>query len=325
MGFNHFDKKGNAVMVDVSEKAVTSRSATAKGTIVVSSEVLTAIQDGTAKKGDVLGVARVAGIMAVKKASELIPMAHPLPITKASIDFVLEEEQHKITAFCTVKTDGKTGVEMEALTGVNIALLTIYDMCKAMDKRMRIENIHLCEKSGGKSGDFSYGPQQPVFSICGIKNSGKTTMLEKLIPELISRGIKVAVLKNGGHFTPDVPGTDTYRFLQVGASGTIIFDDHQFSSSRKTLPPYEELFTMFPDADLLLVEGLRDSALPKLEMVKPNDERSPALSEEKVLGYIAENADYDSSKMVFDREDVKGISDYIVSLLESGALEGATL
>lgn len=325
MGFNHFDENGNAVMVDVSEKAVTSRTATAKGSIVVSSEVLSAIHGGTAKKGDVLGVARVAGIMAVKKTSELIPLAHLLPVTKAAIEFELDDEQHKITAFCTVRTDGKTGVEMEALTGVNVTLLTIYDMCKAMDKRMRMENIHLCQKTGGKSGDFSYGPEQPVIAICGIKNSGKTTMLEKLIPELISRGLKVAVLKNGGHFTPDVPGTDTYRFLQVGASGTVIFDGKQFSVSRKSLPPDDELFAMFPDADLLLVEGLRDSALPKLEMVKPDDERSPALSEDKVLGYIAENGAFQSAKPVFDREDVKGIADFILRLLQSRALEGAVL
>ena len=119
MGFNHFDEHGNAIMVDVSGKAVTSRTATAKGSIVVSPETLKAIHEGTAKKGDVLGVARVAGIMAVKKTSDLIPMAHPLPIMKVSVDFELDDEQHKVTAFCTVKTDGKTGVEMEALTGVN--------------------------------------------------------------------------------------------------------------------------------------------------------------------------------------------------------------
>lgn len=325
MGFNHFDEKGNAVMVDVSGKSVTSRTATAKGSIVVSPEVLTAIREGTAKKGDVLGVARVAGILAVKKTSELIPMAHPLPIMKASVDFELDEEQHKVTAFCTVKTDGKTGVEMEALTGVNVALLTIYDMCKAMDKRMRMENIHLCEKTGGKSGNFSYGPQQPVIAVCGIKNSGKTTVLEKLIPELLSRGLKLAVFKNGGHFTPDTPGTDTYRFLEAGASGTLFFDDEQYQVSHKTLPPYEELFTQFPDADLLLVEGLRGTALPKLEIIKPDDDRSPALPEDKVLGYIAENGAFEASVPVFDREDVKGIADFIMELYESGALKGAVL
>lgn len=325
MGFNHFDEQGNAIMVDVSEKAVTSRTATAKGSIVLSAEALKAVVSGTAKKGDVLGVARIAGIMAVKRTSDLIPLAHPLPITKVSLDFQIDEAQNTITALCTVRTDGKTGVEMEALTGVNTALLTVYDMCKAIDKRMHLENIHLVSKTGGKSGDFVYGPAQPVLSVCGIKNSGKTTLLEKLIPELINRGLKVAVLKNGGHFKPDTPGTDTYRFLEVGASGTVIFDGHQLSVSRKSMPDYDELFQLFPDADLLLVEGLRDTALPKIEMVKPGDSRSPALTEDKVLAYCAADGAYTSEKPVLSRDNVAEVADFILDLYESGALKGAVL
>jgi len=108
------------------------------------------------KKGDVLGVARVAGIMGVKRTSELIPMCHPLPIQKCSVDYELDESNGIIRAFCTVKTEGKTGVEMEALTGVQVTLLTIYDMCKAIDKHMVMSNIHLVEKTGGKSGDFHF-------------------------------------------------------------------------------------------------------------------------------------------------------------------------
>ena len=156
MEFNHFDKNGNAIMVDVSEKPVTARTAVAVGSIRVSSEIVDAVQNGTAQKGDVLGVARVAGIMATKLTSELIPLTHPLPLTKVSVDFAVNAEAGTITATCTAKTDGKTGVEMEALTGASVALLTIYDMCKAIDKRMCIENIHLLEKHGGKSGDFYY-------------------------------------------------------------------------------------------------------------------------------------------------------------------------
>ena len=156
MEFNHFDKNGNAIMVDVSEKPVTARTAVAVGNIRVSSEIVDAVQNGTAQKGDVLGVARVAGIMATKRTSELIPLTHPLPLTKVSVDFAVNAEAGTITATCTAKTDGKTGVEMEALTGASVALLTIYDMCKAIDKRMCIENIHLLEKHGGKSGDFYY-------------------------------------------------------------------------------------------------------------------------------------------------------------------------
>ena len=156
MEFNHFDKNGNAIMVDVSEKPVTARTAVAVGTIRVSPEIINAVQNGTAQKGDVLGVARVAGIMATKRTSELIPLTHPLPLTKVSVDFAVNAEAGTITATCTAKTDGKTGVEMEALTGASVALLTVYDMCKAIDKRMFIENIHLLEKHGGKSGDFYY-------------------------------------------------------------------------------------------------------------------------------------------------------------------------
>jgi len=153
-GFTHFDNKGNAIMVDVSEKEHTSRIATAKGKIKVNKEVFDAIKNNTSAKGDVLGVARVAGIMAAKKTSDLIPMCHPLMIAKASVDFNLCEEELYVEAICTVKVNGQTGVEMEALTGVNVALLTIYDMCKALDKRMEITEVHLEYKNGGKSGEF---------------------------------------------------------------------------------------------------------------------------------------------------------------------------
>ena len=157
MEFNHFDKNGNAIMVDVTGKEITTRTASAEGSIRVSEEIIEAIKNGTAEKGDVLGVARVAGIMAAKRTPELIPMCHPLLLNKCSVDFRIDELAKSVTAVCTVRTDGKTGVEMEALTGVSVALLTIYDMCKALDKRMCIENVHLVFKQGGKSGDFSYG------------------------------------------------------------------------------------------------------------------------------------------------------------------------
>lgn len=154
---NHFDENGNAVMVDVSEKKITKRTAEATGYMQVGQAVMEAVTCGAVKKGDVLGVARVAGIMAVKKTSELIPMCHPLPLQKCSVDFELDKENFRIHVFCRVKTEGKTGVEMEALTGVHIALLTIYDMCKAIDKTMTMSGIHLVEKTGGKSGTFRFG------------------------------------------------------------------------------------------------------------------------------------------------------------------------
>ena len=154
--FTHFDDQGNAYMVDVSDKEITRRTAVAQGTIHVSPEVMDAVTGHKIKKGDVYTVAQVAGIMGTKRTSDLIPMCHPLSLTNAKVTFETDEEACTITAFCTAVTDGKTGVEMEALTGVSVTLLTIYDMCKAIDKRMLISDIHLVTKSGGKSGDFTY-------------------------------------------------------------------------------------------------------------------------------------------------------------------------
>ena len=156
----HFDDHGNAVMVDVSNKDITARTAVAKGRIMVNADVMKAILNHTVKKGDVLGVARVAGIMAVKNTSSLIPMCHPLAINKCQIDFAVHKEAGSIQAVCLVKTEGKTGVEMEALTGVTVALLTVYDMCKAIDKNMEITDIFLEKKTGGKSGDIFNGEDQ---------------------------------------------------------------------------------------------------------------------------------------------------------------------
>lgn len=150
--FTHFNQNGEAVMVDVSEKADTVREATASGKITMSQECFEKVKKGETGKGDVLAVARISGIMGAKKTSELIPLCHILNLSKVEIDFELEEENCAFIAKCTVKTVGKTGVEMEALTGVNVALLTIYDMCKAVDKGMEISGIHLLRKSGGKSG-----------------------------------------------------------------------------------------------------------------------------------------------------------------------------
>lgn len=152
--FNHFDADGNAVMVDVSEKSPTVRVAVADGTIRLTPPILAAITGRTAAKGDVLGVAQVAGIMATKRTGDLIPLCHPLMLSHSAIEFTILEEECAVRATCTVKLTGKTGVEMEALTGVSVALLTIYDMCKALDKGMEITDIHLVHKEGGKSGSY---------------------------------------------------------------------------------------------------------------------------------------------------------------------------
>ena len=152
----HFDSKGNARMVDVSEKNKTVREATAVSRIRVSKETIDAIEQGKVGKGDVLGVARVAGIMASKQTSNLIPMCHSLMISSSNVDFEINREECYIDITAIVKIVDKTGVEMEALTAATVAALTIYDMCKAIDKRMVIENTHLLKKTGGKSGEFNF-------------------------------------------------------------------------------------------------------------------------------------------------------------------------
>jgi len=151
----HLDAEGNAHMVDVSEKDVTSRSATAKALVEMLPATLALILEGKAKKGDVIATARIAGIMAAKKTHELIPLCHPLMITKVTVDFAPDTAASTIEVTATVKVEGKTGVEMEALTACSVAALTLYDMCKAVDRGMKITNLRLVEKAGGKSGHFT--------------------------------------------------------------------------------------------------------------------------------------------------------------------------
>jgi cyclic pyranopterin phosphate synthase len=153
----HLDDKGQARMVDVSAKDATTRLATARGRIAMTAETLAMITERRAKKGDVLAAARIAGIMAAKKTHELIPLCHPLLISGVSVDFTPDMKASSIEVEATVKVEGKTGVEMEALTAVSVACLTIYDMCKSADRAMRIGDIRLVEKSGGKSGHYSAG------------------------------------------------------------------------------------------------------------------------------------------------------------------------
>jgi cyclic pyranopterin monophosphate synthase len=150
----HFDRAGNAAMVDVSDKPVTGRTATARARVVMQAETLALIQNGAARKGDVLGVARLAGIMAAKRTPELIPLCHPLPITAVSVDLAPDLAGPAVEIEATVRTTAQTGVEMEALTAVSVAALTVYDMCKSADRGMRIEAIRVVHKAGGKSGEF---------------------------------------------------------------------------------------------------------------------------------------------------------------------------
>ena len=152
--FTHFDAEGKAVMVDVSDKAVTERVAEAKGSVIMQPATLQMIRDGGVKKGDVLSVARLAGIMGAKRTPELIPLCHPLALTSVTVDLTLDEERSAVDITATCKLKGRTGVEMEALTAVSVAALTVYDMCKAVDRGMRITEVRLTQKEGGKSGRY---------------------------------------------------------------------------------------------------------------------------------------------------------------------------
>ena len=152
--FTHFDKHGKATMVDVSGKDVTERMATAKGSVIMEPETLVKIEEGSVGKGDVLGIARTAGIMAAKRTSELIPLCHPLALNLVTVDMTCDRERNALDIIATCRIKGRTGVEMEALTAVSVAALTIYDMCKALDRSMRMTDIRLTNKSGGKSGSY---------------------------------------------------------------------------------------------------------------------------------------------------------------------------
>ena len=185
---SHLDGKGAAHMVDVSGKPVTAREASAEATVSLSSEAFAAVMDGTAPKGDVLAAARIAGIMAAKKVPDLIPLCHPLAISKAAIDFEPEAERHAIRIIATIATSGQTGVEMEALTAASVAALTLYDMIKAVDKSAVIENVRLLAKSGGKSGDYKAPPErrsQPASTKARVKP--KTLMGEVAAPRAPSQ------------------------------------------------------------------------------------------------------------------------------------------
>lgn len=152
--FTHFDAEGKAVMVDVSEKDVTERTATAQGSVIMQPETLAMIREGGVKKGDVFSVARLAGIMGAKRTPDLIPLCHPLALTSVKVDLTADEARNAVDITATCKLKGRTGVEMEALTAVAVAALTVYDMCKAVDRGMRITEVRLTHKAGGKSGSY---------------------------------------------------------------------------------------------------------------------------------------------------------------------------
>ncbi len=173
MRLSHLDKQGKARMVDVSEKPATEREAVAKGSVSMKPATLKLIKDRAVPKGDVTAAARIAGIMAAKKTAELIPLCHPLAITSVTVDMSVDEENSRMDITAKVKTVGQTGVEMEALTAVSVAALTVYDMCKAVDKEMTISSVMLMEKRGGRSGEFKRSAASPVSRKPATKKSQK--------------------------------------------------------------------------------------------------------------------------------------------------------
>jgi cyclic pyranopterin phosphate synthase len=311
----HFDSSGNAVMVDVGDKDVTRRTAVARGFIAVSPKVLEAVEKGTASKGDVLGVARVAAMMAVKRTSGLIPMCHPLNIDNCAVEFELDKPAGRIHLTCTVKVSGRTGVEMEALTGVSVGLLTIYDMCKSMDKTMEIGGVRLLEKTGGRSGHFTARRTAgPAFlAVSGVKNSGKTTLLEKLIPLLAARGFHSGVIKHDGHdFSPDVEGTDTHRLLTAGAAGVGIFSAVKSMLVRTGGGVDEtDLARQLGGLDVIFLEGFKHSGHPKIEVVRGAVSTTPVCAPETLFALATDLPLHLEDVPVCHLDDIKRLGDLV--------------
>lgn len=293
MSFNHFDSQGRAIMVDVSAKNKTMRTAIATARVIVSKQTLQAILDGGNHKGDVLGVARLAGISASKKTSDLIPLSHPLAIHHAAIDFQCDHTNGEILVTATIRAFERTGVEMEAMVSASLAALTIYDMCKGTDKAIRIENVALEFKEGGKSGTFRRAKEvgsPPVVSFCGWSGSGKTTLVEKVIFQLTQQGIKVGAIKHDGHqFEMDKEGKDSWRMSQAGAVTTVICDNSQQATFRRLdhpLSPCDVISKEFDDVDLVIIEGWKEDAPNRIEVYRQQNGRQP-LCVGSETGFIA--------------------------------------
>ena len=339
----HVDEHGDVRMVDVSEKAETRRLAIAEGTILMHPETQAMVLEDRAKKGDVLACARVAGIMAAKRTSDIIPMCHPLIITKAKVDITpiaapgerdgadaLPEGWaapradgrvgFHVTATCGVT--GVTGIEMEALTAASAACLTIYDMCKAVDRGMEIVDVRLLRKEGGRSGlwerteaanaspeaardcaeaaDASASaadgaeagacdsaPSEapvaaserpaPALAFIGYQNSGKTTLVEKVIAALTARGVRVGTVKHHGHagFDIDVPGKDSWRHAQAGSRHVGVVSATRYAEYADTEAEFslDRLLARYTDVDVVLVEGYKSAGLPNIVVARSGVDR----------------------------------------------------
>ena len=321
----HVDAKGEVRMVDVSDKAETHRIAIAVGTILMHPETQAMVLQDRAKKGDVLACARVAGIMAIKRTSDIIPMCHPLLITKSKCDIepiapagttaedVAEgwaparpDGQVGFHVLVTAGVTGKTGIEMEALTGASAACLTIYDMCKAVDRGMEIVDVRLLHKEGGRSGVWDRAERQaaaaeaaagdgtapvavpapaaptpaaPAIAFIGYQNSGKTTLVEKVIAELTRRGLRVGSLKHHGHhgFDIDVPAKDTWRHHQAGSKHVGLICATRWAEYADTREedemPARELLSRYNDVDVVIIEGYKTEGFDNIVVARSGVDR----------------------------------------------------
>lgn len=320
----HVDAKGEVRMVDVSDKAETHRIAIAEGTILMHPETQTMVLQDRAKKGDVLACARVAGIMAIKRTSDIIPMCHPLLITKSKCDIApiapagtpvedvpegwapaRADGQVGFHVLVTAGVTGKTGIEMEALTGASAACLTIYDMCKAVDRGMEIVDVRLLHKEGGRSGVWDRAERQaaaadgaatadvpvaapapaapapavPAIAFIGYQNSGKTTLVEKVIAELTRRGLRVGSLKHHGHhgFDIDVPAKDTWRHHQAGSKHVGLICATRWAEYADTREedemPARELLSRYNDVDVVIIEGYKTEGFDNIVVARSGVDR----------------------------------------------------
>ncbi len=320
----HVDAKGEVRMVDVSDKAETHRIAIAEGTILMHPETQAMVLRDRAKKGDVLACARVAGIMAIKRTSDIIPMCHPLLITKSKCDIApiapagtpaedvpegwvpaRADGQVGFHVLVTAGVTGKTGIEMEALTGASAACLTIYDMCKAVDRGMEIVDVRLLHKEGGRSGVWDRAERQaaaveaagvdgsapasvapiapapavPAIAFIGYQNSGKTTLVEKVIAELTRRGLRVGSLKHHGHhgFDIDVPAKDTWRHHQAGSKHVGLICATRWAEYADTREedemPARELLSRYNDVDVVIIEGYKTEGFGNIVVARSGVDR----------------------------------------------------
>ncbi len=319
----HVDEQGDVRMVDVSDKAVTKRVAVAEGTILMHPETQAMVLEDRAKKGDVLACARIAGVMAAKRTSELIPMCHPLMITKAKVEIepigpeTRADGRVGFHVLATTGVTGVTGIEMEALTAASVACLTVYDMCKAVDRGMEIVDVRLLRKEGGRSGlwerkepvtathdeagadaepaaenaanasvaepagehadpvpgsspagalsESADKPHAPAFAFVGYQNSGKTTLVEKVIANLTARGLRIGSVKHHGHarFDIDAPGKDSWRHARAGSRHVAIVSPDRCAEYRDTGREQDvrELLAHYTDVDVVIVEGYKSAGL----------------------------------------------------------------